>query len=133
MPFVNLFSHALPFAAVTADIPDKLLYTVVGLAIAFLAAGLILAIVSLYKLISYDIPNSKKLSSGGNNADKPAFAEPAFAAPGMRSAAPGAETGDGALAAVISAAVAVCLEAEANAAGLPAPSFRVVSFRKTGK
>ncbi len=44
-----------------------------------------------------------------------------------------AQVDDGALIAVLTAAVAATLEAEAAATGTPAPAFRVVSFQRSSR
>ncbi len=103
--------------------------SLLGMLVIFAVLGLIFAILCLFRVVFYDIPNRKKQDE--STAYQPAPAPALKPAPKPKAkpeptpvvSAPAA---DDSLIAAITAAVAAYMQAEGRAPG----SFRVVSFRK---
>ncbi len=105
---------------------ERLIYslrmTAIGLLMVFAVLGIICFVMYLFRLFFYTLPNRRS-----KKADEVRQSDVSV----IPSADPNEV--DPALIAVLSAAVAAVLADEAEAAGTPAPSFRVVSFRRTSR
>lgn len=103
--------------------------TVTGMLMVFAVLGLLAVIMTLSKVIFYDIPNKKKEEKKAPVAAPAAPAAPAPVAVPETPAAPAA-TDDGELAAVITAAIAAMIES-GDYKNEFVGGFRVVSFKKS--
>lgn len=104
--------------------------TATGMVMVFAVLALLWGIVSLSKVVFYDIPNKKKAEQA--NADKPVEAAPVIVnEPAAVAQAPAAQD-DGELVAVITAAVAAMIES-GDYGNEFAGGFRVVSFKRSTK
>ena len=117
-------------------IGERLVYglemTAVGLLTVFAVLGVIWLTMMLFRLVFYTIPNRRQAKAETVSVPVPAEVSASKPAPEPVPAEP-VPAADDALLAVLSAAVAAVLADEAAAAGEPAPGFRVVSFRRTGR
>ena len=103
--------------------------TVTGMVMVFSVLGLLAVIMTLSKVIFYDIPNKKKEEKKAPVAAPAAPAAPAPVAVPETPAAPAA-TDDGELAAVITAAIAAMIES-GDYKNEFVGGFRVVSFKRS--
>ena len=103
--------------------------TVTGMLMVFAVLGLLAVIMTLSKVIFYDIPNKKKEEKKAPVAAPAAPVAPAPVAVPETPAAPAA-TDDGELAAVITAAIAAMIES-GDYKNEFVGGFRVVSFKKS--
>ena len=104
--------------------------TVTGMLMVFSVLGLLAVIMTLSKIIFYDIPNKKKEKKKAPAA--PAVSQPVAAPTPVAPVAPVANevTDDGELAAVITAAIAAMIES-GDYKNEFVGGFRVVSFKKS--
>ncbi len=103
--------------------------TVTGMVMVFAVLGFLAVIMTLSKVIFYDIPNKKKEEKKAPVAAPAAPAAPAPVAVPETPAAPAA-TDDGELAAVITAAIAAMIES-GDYKNEFVGGFRVVSFKRS--
>lgn len=104
--------------------------TATGMVMVFAVLALLWGIVSLSKVVFYDIPNKKKAEQA--NADKHVETAPAVVAePAAAAQAPAAQD-DGEIVAVITAAIAAMIES-GDYGNEFAGGFRVVSFKRSTK
>lgn len=106
--------------------------TVTGMVMIFAVLGLLAIIMTISKVIFYDIPRKKREKASAHSTD-PATVAPVVPAPAEAPvAAPVAEqtTDDGELAAVITAAIAAMIES-GDYKNEFVGGFRVVSFKRT--
>ncbi|MBQ8409637.1 MAG: OadG family protein [Clostridia bacterium] len=108
--------------------------TVTGMVMVFAVLALLWGIISLSKVVFYDIPNKKKAEAEKSAetdavASAPAAPVTPVAAPAAPVAAPAAQD-DGELAAIITAAVAAMIES-GDYGNEFVGGFRVVSFKRS--
>ena len=103
--------------------------TATGMLMVFAVLALLWGIVSLSKVVFYDVPNKKKAEQ--NKADKSAEAVSEAVTPVTPVQSPAAQD-DGELVAVITAAVAAMIES-GDYGNEFAGGFRVVSFKRSTK
>ena len=104
--------------------------TVTGMLMVFAVLGLLFGIISLSKVVFYDIPNKKKEReiAARKSAPAPIVKEESAPAPEVVESAESAD--DGELAAVITAAIATMLDSEEYKNEFVG-GFRVVSFKRS--
>ncbi len=90
----------------------------VGMLIIFSVLALLWGILTLFRIVFYDIPNKKKAAAPETEPEPAAIESPE---------PDSSEEDDGELVAAITAAITLMMEEE----GKPQTSFRVVSFRRT--
>ncbi len=107
--------------------------TATGMIMVFAVLGLLAIIVTLSKVVFYDIPNRNKENASKENASAPAPQAPVavpVAEPAPVAEVPVEATDDGELAAVITAAIAAMLESGEYKNEFVG-GFRVVSFKRS--
>lgn len=102
--------------------------TVTGMVMVFAVLGLLFGIISLSKVVFYDIPEKKK---NKKQKAQPAIVASPVPASGVESAENTDAQDDGQLIAVITAAVAAMIESEYKDEF--SGGFRVVSFKRSAK
>ena len=104
--------------------------TATGMVMVFAVLGLLWGIISLSRVVFYDIPNKKAAKAAANAKQAEAVAE-AIAPASVPEAAPAAQD-DGEIVAVITAAIAAMIESGEYGNEF-AGGFRVVSFKRSTK
>ena len=97
-----------------------------GLGTVFVVLALLWGILELFKVFVYTIPQKKAKNASSPKPIAPIKEKPTIAATPAVSTIPTSQAQDTELVAVISAAIAAYLDQ-------PTTSFRVVSFKRTGK